>query len=154
MITFIALLALAAPVTDPAFIAAKQMVGGTWTGNMGPMIVEFKFTLEQDGTLIHGHGSIRQGSKILATMDSCYGWDPVAKNVYYLDRHNGDTVYFGRLVLEGKELVSNFKGLAGDAGEYVIREHFEGPDTYTFRMWERKAGQLADVHADTSLHRH
>ena len=155
----IGLIALMATVSragikaDPAFALARQLVGGSWSGKVGAMDVEFHFWLEHDGQLIRGHGTGRQGKKVVVTMESSYGWDAAAKQPYYLDQHNQDTVYFGHIHAEGQTVVTEFKGLATDGGVYLSKEHFDDPNTYTFQMWAREGEKLTDIHVRASLHR-
>lgn len=115
----------------PVFTLAKRLVGA-WEGRVGKeATVRFHFTLEQDGKLIVANGSvIAKGLKKPIPMRSSLGWDPAMKQVYYLDQHDANIVYFGHVTESNGSLVFDFRGLCGDLGHYrstvkITRNHYE-----------------------------
>lgn len=137
---------------DPAFRLAKSLIG-QWEGVVGKKIkVKFTFTLEQEGKLIVANGLINAGSKNPIPARSSLGWDPVAKQVYYLDQHGSDTVYFGHITREGDELVFDFNGLSGDSGHYQSRCTIT-PKLYSSTMSSEKDGKWTDTGFHLKLHR-
>jgi uncharacterized protein YndB with AHSA1/START domain len=89
-----------------------KMIGGVWRGEVkgpnGPMIVEFTYKRHRDGVGVVGEGVIGKGNKDAMYVSNQFGWDPVAKAVYYLDSHSSEVVYFGHITLEGKQMVFTF----------------------------------------------
>lgn len=129
------------PAEDPAFTLAKTMLGGTWHGIVGKdMKIQFKFSLHEGGKMIVGDGVLGVGSKHPITMRSALGWDPAAKQIYYLDQHGYDTVYYGHVTRVGSDLVFDFNALSGDTGHYRTTQHFE-PNHYTATMDYEKDGK-------------
>lgn len=116
---------------DAVFTLAKGLAGN-WEGKVGGnATVRFRFTVEQDGKLIVGNGSVvAKGLKKPISMRSSLGWDATAKQVYYLDQHGADTVYWGHVTESAGSLVFDFRGLSGDPGHYrstmrVTGDHYE-----------------------------
>ena len=120
MLNFLAVAIMSHGQSDAVFDLAKTLVGGSWEGQAAPGVkLSFQYKLEQDGTLIVGTGAIDDGKKRVPVRASL-GWDPVAKQVYYLDQHGSDTVYFGHIAKRGDTLLFDFNGLSGDQGHYRI----------------------------------
>jgi len=109
---------LGLPIADPTLDRVKMLVGGRWEGDAAPGVkVRFRYSLEPDGNAVAGSGSIDDGKKIIQ-VHVVMGWDPVSKQVYYLDRHGSDTVYFGHITCKAEGLLFDFNGLSGDKGHY------------------------------------
>src|SRR5579862_7881362 len=94
--------AVAQSGASDVFDLCKNLVGGKWEGVVGKSVkIEFQFHLEDGGNKFVGIGTIAVGSAHPISVHSSYGWDPDAKQVYYLDQHGYDTVYFGHVTREG-----------------------------------------------------
>lgn len=122
-----------APNLDPALKRLEVLVGGKWeTEQKGPAGMPFaqtSFAWAPDGKSIVGTGVIGQGTPRPLNAAVRIGWDPVAKQVYYLDAHGSETVYFGHIRWEGDAAVYRFKTLVGTPGDWEIRETFPDRDT-------------------------
>jgi hypothetical protein len=130
---------------DPAFQLASTMLGGVWRGTVGKSTkIEYRFTLENNGTMIVGRGLIGVGTKHPLPARAALGWDADAKKVYYLDQHGSDTVYFGHVTRDGNDLLFDFNGLVGDTGHYLSREAF-GNGTYEGTMKSETNGVWTDL---------
>lgn len=138
---------------DPAWKMALQMVGGKWIGKLGDLQVIQEFHLEQDGKVLVGHGRVAVGTPNEMPIDSRFGWDPIAKQVYYVDHHSFDTVYAGHVKADGDMLVFDFRGLFGDPGHFLTKSRFSGADDFAFSMWQDKDGKLLDTHMNVTFHR-
>ena len=129
-----------APDLDPALKRLEVLVGGRWeTEQKGPTGLPFaqnRFAWAPDGKSILGTAIIGQGTARPLHATVRIGWDPVAKQVYYLDAHGSETVYFGHVRWEGEVAVYRFKTLVGTPGEWEIRETF--PDGNTLKSDFRK----------------
>lgn len=122
---------LGAPIADPTFDLVKTLVGGRWEGNAAPGVkVQFRYALEPDGNAVAGTGSIDDGKKVVP-VHVAMGWDPTSKQVYYLDRHGSDVVYFGHITRKRGALVFDFNGLSGDKGHYKMEMTLEKAATST-----------------------
>ena len=139
--------------TDPAFKTMSQLVGGNWVGTLGKMNIKFTFTFKEVGHLLEGEGTLKQADKVILNMDSKYGWDPAAKQTYYLDCHGYNTVYNGHITQKGEKLIVDFVGLIGDKGHWISYIEFPTKDTYKFDMFEVKKGKLVPTHMGVTLHR-
>jgi len=143
----------AGPTQDPAWPVLKQLLGGHWEGVVGKSVkVRFKFSLLSDGQMIRGDGIIGVGSLHPLTAQTSIGWDPQAKQLYYLDQHGFDTVYFGHVTLQDNVLVWDFKALCGDSGHYQSHETITG-DEYTDSMRVEQDGKWTDMGFHLHLHR-
>jgi len=138
---------------DPAWKLIGQMVGGKWVGKLGNLEVVQEFHFEQGGKMLVGKGVVGAGTPVETPMDSRFGWDPVAKKVYYVDHHSFDIVYAGHLRADGDQFVFDFRGLIGDPGHYITKAKFNGPDEYAFSMWQEKDGKEIDTHLAVTFHR-
>jgi hypothetical protein len=148
--------ALSAPTPleqDPAYQLAKTMVGGRWEGTVEQGAkVTFRFHVEPATGLIVADGSVSAGPGRTMPIRSSLGWDPDAKQMYYLDQHGVDTVYFGHVTREKDTLVFDFRALSGDSGHYRSTETL-GPNDYTAKMAVEKDGKWVDVGFHLHLHR-
>lgn len=138
---------------DPAYQLAKTMVGGRWEGTVEQGAkVRFTFHVEPGTGLIIGDGSVIIDPTHSMKARVSLGWDASAKQMYYLDQHGADTVYFGHVTREGDALVYDFRGLSGDSGHYRSTEKFSADD-YTSEMAVDKNGKWVDAGFHLHLHR-
>lgn len=138
---------------SPVFELCKNFIGGKWEGTVGKHVrVEFRFHLEDHGNKLVAQGVVGLGTKNPMNIRSSFGWDPDLKQVYYLDQHGYDTVYFGHVTREGDVLVTDFKGLSGDTGHYLSRDTV-GKDTYESTMDEEKDGKWQPLGLHIVMHR-
>jgi len=126
---------------DPAYMQMKRLVGGTWRTKLGGGGVQSKWTMGPDGVTIIGETIIGVGTPNEYHMNSRFGWDPVAKQVYYLDAHGLDTVYFGHGSVDGNDTLLTFKALVGDPGEFVFRTSYTGDDSYHAVLYDGTGGK-------------
>ena len=121
--------------TQAAFDSCKRLVGGVWRGTVGEKLpVELRFTLSPDGNVITGTGLVGDPTKPVLRIESIVGLDAVTDSVYYLDRHNTDTVYFGHVTLEGEKLKFDFTSLVGGKGHWIATEWLPTADTFRSSM--------------------
>ncbi len=151
MILHLLAIGLQMPKDDPTFALVKQLVGGRWEGKSGPVKVTFRYALEQEGAMIGATGMIDDGKNPKVVRVS-FGWDPTAKQVYYLDQHGSDTVYFGHVTRKGSVLAFDFKGLSGDTGHYRF-ETTVGKDDSSSTMSMEQDGKLADLGLHVTMKR-
>jgi len=119
-----------------AFTKAKQMVGGVWRGKVGESTpVEVRFKLVNDGKVVESEGVVGDPKKPVMTMRARMGIDPITNKVFYLDEHNGTTIYFGHITLEKGSLVFDFTALSGDKGHWIARQKFPSADTYESTLY-------------------
>lgn len=123
----------AKPDTTPLEKLAT-MIGGTWRGEVkgpdGPLVVEFQYKRHKDGKGVIGDGVIGKGSKNPLWVHSQFGWDPIAKAVYYFDTHDSQTLYFGHLALENEDLVFTFSPIGMLSQVFQARGHLKDENTY------------------------
>lgn len=124
-----------AAMADPAYAQIKRLVGGVWHTGIGANTVESRWTYGPDGTTLIGETILSSDGKKVLTMNARFGWDPAAKQVYYLDAHGLDTVYFGHARMNGNAVDLTFKGLVGDAGSYIFETSFTGDDAYDATLY-------------------
>ena len=122
-----------------------RMVGGHWVSEKkmqdGTPIVDLRFEWGPE------HKSIRgAGRSAGINVESRHAWDSTANAVYYLDSHGPGTIYFGHVRLEGDELISDFRGIVGDAGTYRTHARWTDVDTYRATIAEVKDGKEVDGH--------
>ncbi len=130
---------------DPAYIQVKRLVGGVWHSEVNGTTVEARWKTGPDGTTLLGETSLMQGGKEILHMHARFGWDPAKKQVYYLDAHGLDTVYFGHVSM-GKTVVNvDFKGLVGDPGEYMFQTEFTSDDAYAAKLYDATGGKQGKV---------
>ena len=138
---------------DPTFKKMGDMVGGQWTGTLDKLTISFTYRYAEDGKMIEGTGHVSQNGKVLANMNSRFGWDPQAKQTYYIDFHGHDTVYNGHVHLKGDKFVFDFVGLIGDKGHWISYATMPTKNDYQFEMYQEKGGKLVPVHMSGKLHR-
>jgi uncharacterized protein YndB with AHSA1/START domain len=121
---------------DVALEKLAAMIGGTWRGEVRdpegkPVPVEFTYSRHADGKGLVGEGVIGKGSASAVIVTNRFGWDPVARAVYYFDSHNSDTLYFGHVAMDGDDFVFTFGALGGPPAIYRSRGRLEDDDTYS-----------------------
>jgi hypothetical protein len=138
---------------SPVFDLCKNFLGGRWEGVVGKNVkVEFKFHMEDGGNKFVGIGTIAAGSKSPLSVHTSFGWDPDAKQVYYLDQHGYDTVYFGHVTRENNDFVVDFKALCGDTGHYLTRQTMS-KDSYEAVISYEKDGKWVSLGEHIKMHR-
>ncbi|MBS1703134.1 MAG: hypothetical protein JST12_15835 [Armatimonadetes bacterium] len=101
------------------FAQVKAMVGGVWRGTVGEKLpVEIRFRLVEDGRVVESDGIVGDPKKPVLKMHAKMGIDPETNQVFYLDQHNGTTIYFGHIGQGTGELIFDFTGLSGDTGHW------------------------------------
>jgi len=122
------------------------MIGGTWRGEVrspdGPLKVEFTYKRHPDGKGVLGEGVIGKGSKNPLYVRSQFGWDPVAKTVYYFDTHDSETLYFGHISLEKDDLVFTFSPIGMLPQVFQSRSRLVDTDTMQAIIKDEKGGEL------------
>ncbi len=122
------------------------MIGGTWRGQVkgpdGPLVVEFSYRRHPDGKGVLGEGVIGKGSKSPLWVHSQFGWDPVAKAVYYFDTHDSETLYFGHISLENDDMVFTFSPIGMIPRIYQSRGRLVDHDTYQAIIKDANGNQL------------
>lgn len=133
------------PAQDPVMKKLSNLVGGRWeTPSRDGKSLPFastKWEWTADHQALAGNGVIGQGTEHPVHGEARLGWDPAAKQVYYLDSHGTQTVYFGHVHLEGDTMVYEFKTLVGPPSEWISREVFEDPNTLKAEMIPVKNGK-------------
>lgn len=123
---------------DPCLKKLGELVGGKWQTKFkkpdGSPFGEIRFTWSPDGYAVHSNGVLGMGTPRPVHVHARLGWDPTAKQVYYLDMHGTGTVYFGTVKLVGEELHYSFKSLVGKPAEYVLMERQTDPDTWVSEL--------------------
>lgn len=122
------------------------MVGGTWRGELkgpeGPLLIEFTYKRHPDGKGVIGEGVIGKGSKEPLWVHSQFGWDPVAKAVYYFDTHDSETLYFGHVNLEKEDMVFTFSPIGMLPQVFQSRGRLVDHDTYQAIIRDDKGTEL------------
>lgn len=133
----LALMAQQTTKAEPiAFTHMRLLVGGVWRGSVGgDTKVEFRFKLVDNGQVIQGDGIVGDPKKPMLTMTTKIGIDPISNKVFYLDQHNGTTIYFGHITLEGKKAIFDFTALSGDKGHWRAKEEMKTPDSYESTLY-------------------
>lgn len=131
---------------DPAYKELMRLAGGTWKTGLGNMAVESHWQLAGDKTSLVCETVVGKGSPKPFVMNARLGWDPTAKQVYYLDAHMHDTVYFGHASLEGKEVVLRFGTLVGQVAKgepsnYAFHCQFVNDDEYNASLYLVEGGK-------------
>ena len=120
-----------AMANDPAYAVIKKMAGGVWHTKVGDAEVESHWTYGPDGTSLLADTIVDPHGKNPVHLMARFGWDAAAKQIYYLDAHGIDTIYFGHVSMDGKDVVMKFNGLVGDTGNnYVFRISFANDDAF------------------------
>jgi len=126
---------------DPAYLQMKRLVGGVWHTKVGNTTAESRWTYGPDGVTLIGETIVGPDSKTPFHMNARFGWDPKTKQMYYLDAHGLDTVYFGHGKVDGNDVVLSFKGLVGDPGSYIFRTNYTSEDSYHAVLYDDVNGK-------------
>ena len=133
------------PASDPAYKQLSQLVGGTWEFTSADLEADAKWTLAPDGVSLHGETTISpKGGKTMHAI-ARFGWDPVAKKVYYLDAHDSETVYLGLVHEQSGVLDARFKTVVGPSSEWSFKIKFDGPDRYTATLYPVQNGKVGEA---------
>ncbi len=135
----------AKPAPDPALAKLADLVGGVWVNDDPKFKVENRFSWAFDNKVIRGHAILGKGSPGEKQGEAYIGWDPAAKNVYYVDCHGGDEVFKGTIKLEGDELVYDFVSVVGAPGAYRNAMKFTGKDEYQFTIFVKQKDKMTPV---------
>ena len=127
--------------TDATYLQIKKMIGGTWHTKAGKMDVISHWNSGPDGTSLVAETIVDPHGKAPAHLNARFGWDAATSQIYYLDAHGLDTVYFGHVSMDDKDLVMKFKGIVGDPNEYVFRLKFTSDDAFHATLYNRKDGK-------------
>jgi hypothetical protein len=135
------------PALNPVMKKLSTLVGGRWEtpapDGKTPPFVRTKWEWTSDHQALASSGVLGQGTEHPVRGEARLGWDPAAKQVYYLDSHGTQLVYFGHVHLEGETMVYQFKTIVGPPSEWVAREVFEDPNTLKAEMTPVKDGKPA-----------
>ena len=131
---------------DPAYKELSRLAGGTWTAGHSNMPVESHWRVGPDGVSLVCDTVVGKGSTKPFTMSARFGWDPATKQVYYLDAHMHDTVYFGHASMDGKAIVLKFGTLVGEVAkgepsDYIFRCEFVSDDEYHAELYLVESGK-------------
>jgi hypothetical protein len=127
--------------TDAAYLQIKKMIGGTWHTKAGKMDVISHWNAGPDGTSLVAETIVDPHGKSPAHLNARFGWDAATSQVYYLDAHGLDTIYFGHVSIDDKGLAMKFKGIVGDPNEYVFRLKFSGDDAFHATLYQHQEGK-------------
>lgn len=120
----------------PALEEISKFVGGKWKGTVKSpeedMAVEFSYFWHPDKKGLMSQGVIGKDAKNAVHVHAMFGWDALAKKVYYLDTHNSDNVMYGHVELEKDDMVFTFGPAGGDPKKWSSRGRFLDKDTYQF----------------------
>ena len=130
---------------DPAYAQMKRLVGGVWHTGVESNTVESRWSYGPDGTTLMGETVLSMGGKKVLTMNARFGWDASAKQVYYLDAHGLDTVYFGHATAKGNTVQMEFKGLVGDPNAYIFQTSFDDDNSYDATLFMDVHGKPGKV---------
>lgn len=131
---------------DPVYKELTRLAGGTWKTGHKEMPVESRWQLADDKASLVATTVVGKGSAKPFVMNARLGWDPTAKQVYYLDAHMHDTVYFGHASMEGKEIVIRFGTLVGqvskgEPSDYAFHCQFVNDDEYNATLYLVEGGK-------------
>lgn len=128
------LLQQAAPVLqDPTYKELSKLVGGDWVGHFDAnTTIHQHFEFDVDGRMIRGHGFVTSGSRTVLFMQPNLGWDPVARQVSYVDFHNHDTVFLGHVTLKDGWFNYDFHEFADPSKHYSAKSRIVDKSHYEF----------------------
>jgi uncharacterized protein YndB with AHSA1/START domain len=127
---------------DPVLAKLAPLVGGVWINDDPKFVVENRFTWAFDNTVIRGRSILAKGSPGEKQGDAYLGWDPAAKNVYYVDCHGGDEVFKGKVSLNDDVIIFDFASIVGAPASYRELLKFTGKDQYQFTLYVAQKGQM------------
>jgi len=135
---------------DPTLQAMARLIGGAWTaetdlGDGKPAIVEVRHRWALNNRAIHSTAVLGKGRPDAVTAEAYYGWDPVNKNVYYIDFHGASNVFKGTIRAEGKTLVTEFSRMIGPAAKWRATDEFLDDDTLVFTVHDVMEGEPKEV---------
>lgn len=111
----------------------STMIGGVWRGEIktptAPLKVEFVYKRHIDGEGLLGEGVVGKGSAKPMYIHSQFGWDPIGKQVYYLDSHDSNTVYWGHVAVQKEDVTFTFGPAGGDSKAFSSVARFLDKDT-------------------------
>jgi uncharacterized protein YndB with AHSA1/START domain len=125
---------------DPVLAKLEPLVGGVWINDNPGFVVENRFTWAFNNTVIQAHATLGKGSAHETYGAGYMGSDPIAKNVYYVDVHGGDSVLKGTVATAGDEFVFEFITIVGKPAKYRETMKFVSKDEYTFTIFADKNG--------------
>jgi len=119
----------------PAFRELSKLVGGDWTGHIDAnTVIHQRFEFAVEGKVIRGTGAVTVQGKTVLFLHSNLGWDPVAKQVSYVDFHNHDTIFLGHITMDGSSLKYDFKEFADPKKHYEAKCSFVDANHYRFTV--------------------
>src|SRR5712692_8146473 len=113
---------------DKALAKLSNFLGGVWANDDPKFKVEFRYEWAFKKTAIRGVGVIDKSGPNETPVESTMGWDPAKKAIYYLDFHGGNTVYKGKIKLEGDEMHFDFETLIGPPAKWRSTAKFPDKD--------------------------
>ena len=131
----------------------SQLIGGTWINTDPKFVVENHYEWAFGKKAIRGFGVTDKGGPHETLIEVVLGQDPVNKTVYYLDCHGGDSVYKGRVKLDGDDIVFEFATIIGKPAKWRETLQFLDKDTMQFTIFGDKNGQWTPVVKQTSKRR-
>lgn len=130
---------------DPVMAKLAPLVGGIWINDDPKFVVENRFTWGFDNTVIRGRNILAKGTATEKHGDAYLGWDPAAKNVYYVDCHGGSEVFKGVVTAEGDEIIFDFATIVGAPATYRESLIFTGKDEYKFTIYAKQKDKMVPV---------
>ena len=122
------------------FRAIARLTGGVWRGKLASGLpVELRFVQTERGKLIEGTGLVGDPGKPLLKIHTRIGLDTANNQIYYLDAHNTDTVYFGLVTTKSGMMVFDFHELTGGHGHYIADEQLDTPDNFSSTLYSLDA---------------
>jgi uncharacterized protein YndB with AHSA1/START domain len=126
---------------DPVLVKLGELVGGVWVNDNPKFVVENRFEWAFNHSVIRGRAVLDKGGPGEQQGEAYFGWDPVAKSVYYLDCHGGQSIYMGTVSMEGAEFVLEFAGISGSKAKYREKLAFPAKDEMKFTVFADKDGK-------------
>lgn len=120
---------------DATYKTLTKLVGGVWHAGVEKANVESRWQVGPDKLSLVAQTVVGKDSPTPFTMSARFGWDPTAKQVYYLDAHMHDTVYFGHASMDGKDVLIKFSTLVGGESTYIFRCSFTSDDSYKATLY-------------------
>jgi hypothetical protein len=132
--TLVAVLSQQAPILDdPTYKELSKLVGGNWEAHPdADTAVHQHFEFAVEGKVIRGTGTVEVKGKTVLFIHSNLGWDPVLKQVSYVDFHGYDTIYMGHITLRNGSLNYDFNEFANPKKHYAAQCRFTDENHYEF----------------------